>query len=169
MISKKSSSRLHFESRAKMLKCKRSQQEIIVTVLLVLIALAAVAAVATFFINNIKKSTAGADDKLNCAKVELDISAYSNTSSATNSAISVSVFRTGTGDVALKNVTVAVNGNIKIGNNGDLTSGSSAVLTITNNTLGVTSIGFKKGDLIETAAVLSDGYACAVAASETVA
>ena len=152
MISKKSSSRLHFESRAKMLKCKRSQQEIIVTVLLVLIALAAVAAVATFVINSVKKSTAGGDDKLNCAKIELSIS---DLNSSMTSAV---VRRLGVGDVALKNVTLSVNGVMKGGNKMD--PGESIV---------VSTGALTKGDKVEAAAILEDGSACAVAASTTVA
>ena len=138
---------------------KKAQQEIIVTVLLVLIALAAVAAVATFVINNVKKSTAGADDKLNCAKVELEIAGYSNTSVAVNA----SVLRLGAGDVALKNVTISINSNVKIWSNGDLAPGSTALLGLS------TTMGLKKGDQLEAAAVLSNGYACMPAASTIVA
>ena len=131
---------------------KKAQQEIIVTVLLVLIALAAVAAVATFVINNVKKSTAGADDKLACSKVELNIISYNIT------AKNISIQRLGAGDVSVKNITVSVNGVSKVA--GSMNPGESITVNVAN---------LVKGDKIEASAILTNNYACAVAASETVA
>ena len=131
---------------------KKAQQEIIVTVLLVLIALAAVAAVATFVINNVKKSTAGADDKMNCAKVELDIDALNA------SATSIMVRRFGSADVSLKNITVSVAGVMKGGDT--MLPGESKSVIVA---------GLVKGQEVKASAVLADGYACAAAASTIVA
>ena len=52
---------------------KRTQQEIIVTVLLVLIALAAVALIATFVINQIKDRTSKANAQLICSGVQFEV------------------------------------------------------------------------------------------------
>ncbi len=61
------------------MKSKRGQQDIIVTILLVLIVLTAIAFVAAFLMKNIKTSTASADDKQTCLKLDLDIASASAT------------------------------------------------------------------------------------------
>jgi len=136
---------------------KKAQQEIIVTVLLVLIALAAVAAVATFVINNVKKSTAGADDKLACSKVELSIADLK----ASATAVAINVQRLGTADVTLTTVNVMVNG-VKITG-----TGTGAILPGETKSAGNSIL--VKDQKVEAAAILANGYACAPMASTTVA
>ena len=60
------------------MKSKKSQQEIIVTVLLVLIALAAVALIATFVINQVRQGSQTAGNKADCLKVSLSIDKAAN-------------------------------------------------------------------------------------------
>ena len=55
------------------MKTKKSQQELIVTVLLVLIALVAVVIISTFIIRYVRQGTAAAAGKANCAKIDLQI------------------------------------------------------------------------------------------------
>lgn len=132
---------------------KKTQQEIIVTVLLVLIALAAVAAVATFVINNVKKSTAGADDKLACIKVELNIAAVAVGSNVT-------VQRLGSAEVEGVTVKLMVGG-VAAGDATAIGSGETKTL--------VPTIALAKGSVVEASAVLSSGYVCPAGASATVA
>jgi hypothetical protein len=56
-----------------MIKEKRGQGDVIVTVLLILIAIGAVVGVGYFIINAVKSNTASAQAKLDCAKVQFEI------------------------------------------------------------------------------------------------
>ena len=151
---------------------KKAQQEIIVTVLLVLIALAAVAAVATFVIRNVQTSTAGAELKQKCLKVELSIQDVNVGDT------SIIVKRLGSSaDTALKDVKVFYDGascNISTAT-GDFAAGTtkSIILNGTGISSCVTNVGVVATKKIEIAPIINDkttaGYACDTVAEVVVA
>ena len=78
------------------LKSKRSQTEMITTVLMILVGLAAIAGIAVFIMGQIRGSTQSATLKSMCLKVEMD---FPNVISAT--ATSITVRRVGVADAQM--------------------------------------------------------------------
>ena len=144
-----------------MMKTKKGQTEIIVTVLLVLIALAAVTAIAYFITGQVKNGTALADNKANCLKLDFQVTkAISGTSN-------VIVQRNDDGTVILQELKVLVDGVTANGNATVPTSLETTVIPVTNSTDG-TSMNLTTGQKIEIGAVLTNGGTCADIASATV-
>lgn len=137
------------------MKTKRSQSEIITTVLLVLVALAAVAVIAVFIINQVRTSTANAESKANCMKVDYAITV------ANSNDKNITVQRLDDVSVGVKNLVVTVGGvaynTTAVGPNASLTTGVIPFQT-----------ALAAGNKIELGAVLTDGTVCATKATRTV-
>lgn len=140
------------------MKTKRSQSEIITTVLLVLVALAAVAVIAAFIINQVRTNTASAESKANCMKVDFAI-----TKAIVNSSVdtTVTVQRLDEGTVGVNNLSITVNGASK-----NLTATAAVPASLSTKDIKVGALA--AGDKVELGVILTDGTACATKATRTV-
>ena len=137
-----------------MIKTKRSQTELIVTVLLVLIALAAVAFIASFIMNQVRKGGEIGDVKVTCLNLDFKIV------SAVNGGTTVSVQRdVGGEDTEIDGVRVLVDGTAK-----NTTSGNWTTLETKSIYVGTLATGQK----VEIAPILKGGVACSVKDTATV-
>ena len=139
-----------------MIKSKKSQQEIITTVLLVLIALAAVAVIATFIIRYVRTSGEVSESKMNCISLDYEIT------QALNTATTVSIRRnTGGENVNVTSMRVLVDGSW-VGNM--TTAQLPAILETKTATVPALSTGQK----VEIAPVLKGNTICDVKATKIV-
>jgi|688.fasta_scaffold1651460_1 flagellin-like protein len=136
-----------------MMKTKRSQTEIIVTVLLVLIALAAVAAIAYFIMGQVNKGTKTAESQAQCINVRFDvtkaIAGYTN----------ITVLRS-TSDGNITTLSTLVDG---------ISYGSSVNAPAPATTALISGIALTKNQRIEINAVLADGTVCSKVGTGVVA
>ena len=136
---------------------KKSQSEVITTVLIILLVLAAVAIV-WGVVNNIVSRGAGSAGKgAICMEITIDIPSINTASSI------VKVHRTAGGeDNAVANIKFLVNGKSATHNNTDLALGPLETKDYTIN-----STGLQANDKIEAAVILSDGTICDKVVSAT--
>jgi len=139
----------------KLSESKRTQQEIIVTVLLVLIAIAAVALVATFVLKNVKQSSQGAQQRQECLKLDFEVT------KANGGDMTVTIKRGGSSAIALNETKVYVDGSLVSTINPAPTPGDTKVITLTT--------ALAKGQNVEVAGVLADGYVCQPSTEEAAA
>lgn len=138
------------------MKSKRSQTELIVTVLLVLIAIAAVAVIATFIIRNVRQGTEASGTSIQCLSLDFSIE------SALKDSSSISVRRNTGGETAnITGLRVYVDGALA-----NTTSGSWA--TLETKTIGLNS-SLAVGQKVEIAAVLPGDIVCEVEDTKIVA
>ena len=139
----------------KMMKSKRSQGEIITTVLIILVVLAAVAIVATFIIRTVRTSTGTAEEKAQCLSIEASIER------AVKNETNVSVKRgVGGSGVNLSNVRVYVDGAWK--------ANITAIIPLETKSVD-TNVTLASGSIVEIAPVLSTGTLCDIKDKVTVA
>ncbi len=138
------------------MKTKKSQSEIITTVLLVLVALAAVAVIAVFIINQVRTSTASAESKANCMKVDFAIT------KAVVGANNVTVQRLDEGTVVVNNISITVDGTSK-----KVTDKAGVPGSLETKDVVFTSGTLAAGNKVELGVILSDGTACATKATKT--
>ena len=139
------------------MKTKRSQSEIITTVLLVLVALAAVAVIAVFIINQVRTSTASAESKANCMKVDFAIT------KAVAGANNVTVQRLDEGTIFVNNLSITVDGASK-----NLTATNAVPSSLTTKDIMMNAGTLNAGQKVELGVILADGTACATKATKTV-
>jgi len=138
------------------MKTKRSQSEIITTVLLVLVALAAVAVIAVFIINQVRTNTASAESKANCMKVDFAITrAIANSSTDAM----VTVQRLDEGTIAVSNLSITVDG---------VSKNVTALVPTSLSTKDIKVGALTAGQKVELGVILADGTACATKATKTI-
>lgn len=87
-----------------MMKTKKSQSEIITTVLMVLVALAAIAGVAVFIIGQVRTGTNAAQNKAECSKITITID------SATAGSANKTIISRGNDDVQVASLKAYLDG-----------------------------------------------------------
>ena len=131
------------------MKTKKSQQDIIVTVLLVLIAIAAVAVIAYFIINQVRQGTDNAQAKADCLKLDFQIT------KAVNAAISITVQRNDASSVNITKLSATIGG----ANWGSTTTIPGALTTtVIQNASSNTNLS--TGQTVEVGAILANGATC---------
>ena len=135
MMRKKANSRKHFGMKAKNLaKSKRSQAEVITSVLIILVVIVVLAVVAGFIIKNVRERTAAAGEKSSC------IGLLFNVEEAINGSTSIKVGR-GSDQAELVEVRVLVDGK----------TAGTYVLNATN------TLGLQETSVITVTSLLSTG------------
>jgi flagellin-like protein len=132
------------------MKTKKSQSEIITTVLLVLVALAAIAVIAMFIIGQVRNNIDTAESKNNCMKVDFAITKAAVNSSAN---ATVTIQRLDDGKITVNNLSITVDGTSK-----NITSMSLVPTPL--STKEVTVGPLATGNKVELAVVLADGTVC---------
>jgi hypothetical protein len=129
------------------MKTKKSQQEIIVTVLLVLIAIAAVILIANFVINMVKDKAAAGEGQVDCLNVAFTINR------AINSQNNITVTRDAGGDdIEVIGTKVLVNGEVK--------NATGVAFNTTLETKEIIVSGLVTGAKVQVAPVLKGGVTC---------
>jgi hypothetical protein len=147
------------------MKTKRTQQEIIVTVLLVLIAIAAVILISNYVINMVKDNTAKGQGKLDCIGVDLTI----NRAIATENGVLITR-NVGTGTVNITNIKILIDGIAK-----NSTDGNLQIFETKNFTFDVvasevrTPIDLSTGQKVSAVVTLAGGTVCDPKGEVTVA
>jgi len=141
------------------MKNKRSQQELIVTVLLVLIAIVAVVLIASFIVRYVREGTAAASGKAQCAKLQLEVVKTESSTMGSN----VTIRRGDNNALSASNVVVMQQG-VLWSNSTTSIPGALATSVIKNST----SAGLTNGNSLEVSVILSDGTVCTGVTTATV-